>query len=274
VHTTTDAPFFTAIKQTQQQTWASGDYAAVAARIQPMAEHLVEAADLHAGWRVLDVAAGSGNATIAAARCDTSVLGVDYVPELLELARRRADVERLDVDLEVGDAEDLPVESASFDAVLSVVGVMFAPDQATAASELLRACRPGGTIGLASWMPSGFIGGLFGVVGRYAPPPAGVPSPMRWGDEAALRELLGDGVTDVRSVERTYTWRFTTPEALVDFFRTHYGPTLRAFGRLDDDEQQRMHDDLVALVREADVRRDGRSIAVPATYLETTCRRV
>src|ERR671930_1123594 len=176
------------LKGRQQQMWASGDYATVAARIHPIAERLCDVADLVPGTRVLDVATGSGNAAVAAARCDCDVVGIDYVPGLLERARARAQVEGLAIDFVEGDAEALPFDDASFDAVLSVVGVMFAPDQEQAAAELLRVCRPGGTIALASWTPEGFIGELFRTVAKHVPPPAGVPSPMLWGSEEHLRK--------------------------------------------------------------------------------------
>src|SRR5688572_9910864 len=179
--TTMTMPDLAAIKARQQQTWATGDFSAVAARIVLVAERLVDTADLHAGWRVLDVATGSGNAAIAAARLGCEAVGVDYVPALLERGRERAAVEGLDVELLEGDAESLPFEDASFDAVTSVFGSMFAPDHAQAAAELLRVTRPGGTIALASWTPSGFIGELFRTVGGHVPPPAGVQSPMLWG---------------------------------------------------------------------------------------------
>src|SRR4051812_24445813 len=205
-------PDFEAIKQRQQQTWASGDFAAVAARIVLVAEQLCDTADLHAGWRVLDVATGSGNAAIAAARLGCTAVGVDYVPALLEQGRVRAAAEGLPVELLEGDAESLPFPDASFDAVTSVFGCMFAPDHAQAAAELLRVCRPGGTIALASWTPQGFIGELFQTVGAHVPPPAGVPAPMLWGTESHLRDLFGDGIRSLEIDERTFTFRFQSAE--------------------------------------------------------------
>jgi SAM-dependent methyltransferase len=261
------------IKQTQQQAWSSGNFSVVASRIQYVSEQLAESAELRAGWRVLDVATGSGNAAIAAARSGTSVLGVDYVPALLADGRARASAEGLDVEFRDGDAEDLPVESGSFDAVLSVFGCMFAPDQGRTAQEIARACRAGGTIGLASWTPESFVGDMFRIVGRYAPPPAGLASPMLWGDESHLRDLFGSTIDGVRSRQRTCTFRFTSPDDFVSFFRRYYGPTNRAFARLDQADAVRMHDELAALARAADVYQDGGSIAVPATYLETIARR-
>jgi SAM-dependent methyltransferase len=271
--TTINTPDLEAVKQTQQQTWASGDYAVIATRIQFVSERLAESARLRAGWRVLDVATGSGNAAIAAARSGTSVVGVDYVPELLADARSRAAAEGLDIEFLEGDAEHLPVATADFDAVISVFGSMFAPDHRRTASEIARACRPGGTIALASWAPSGFIGDMFRLMGRYVAPPAGVASPMLWGDEDHLREIFGREVTEMHSRERMNIWRFPTPEAFVAFFRQFYGPTLRAFGRLDEEKQAALSAELAQLARDADVNRDGGSLAIPSAYLETIARR-
>jgi ubiquinone/menaquinone biosynthesis C-methylase UbiE len=269
--TTTHAitPDLGAVKQRQQQAWASGDFHAVAARIVLVAEQLVDSADLHAGWRVLDVATGSGNAAIAAARLGCEVVGVDYVPALLDRGRLRAAAEGLDVALLEGDAEALPFPDRSFDAVTSVFGSMFAPDHQRAASELLRVCRPGGTIALASWMPEGFIGQLFRTVAAHVPPPAGVQSPMLWGKEAHLRELFGDGISSLDVTERTFTFRFRSAEELVDFFRTWYGPTLKAFAALEEQAARDALDaDLVTLARRFDRLDGGDAIAIPATYTE------
>src|SRR4051794_31723938 len=222
------------VKARQQQAWASGDFHAVAARIVLSAEALVDHADLRAGSEVLDVATGSGNAAIAAARLGCDVIGVDYVPSLLERARERAMAEGLDVEFVEGDAEALPFPDASFDAVTSVFGCMFAPDHERAAAELLRVCRPGGTIALASWTPHGFIGELFRTVAAHVPPPAGLRSPMFWGTEGGLRELLGAGVSSLSVKERTFTFRFPSAQQFVTFFRTWYGPTLKAFAALEN----------------------------------------
>jgi SAM-dependent methyltransferase len=260
-------PDFDAIKQRQQQTWASGDFHVVAARIMLVAEQLCDSADLHAGWRVLDVATGSGNAAIAAARLGCHVVGVDYVPALLERGRRRAAAEGLEVEFLEGDAESLPFPDSSFDAVTSVFGSMFAPDQPRAAAELLRVCRPGGTIALASWTPDGFIGELFRTVSRHVPPPAGLQSPMLWGSEGHLRELFGDGIESLEATERTFTWRFTSAEELVTFFRLWYGPTLKAFAALEDTKRDALEIDLIELANRFDrLAEDG--IAIPATYTE------
>jgi SAM-dependent methyltransferase len=265
-------PDFEAVKQRQQQAWASGDFAVVAARIVLVAEQLCDTADLHAGWRVLDVATGSGNAAIAAARHGCDAVGVDYVPALLDRGRRRAAVEGLEVELLEGDAESLPFPDASFDAVTSVFGSMFAPDHAQAAAELLRVCRPGGTIALASWTPDGFIGELFRTVAKHVPPPAGVQSPMLWGTRAHLRELFGEGITSLEVTERTFTFRFLSAEEFVTFFRLWYGPTLKAFAALNDVAGDALERDLVELVRRFDRLGTG-ATAVPATYTEAVAVR-
>jgi SAM-dependent methyltransferase len=265
-------PDLAAIKRRQQQTWASGDFAVVASRIVLVAEQLCDAADLHACWRVLDVATGSGNAAIAAARLGCQAVGVDYVPGLLERGRRRAAAEGLQVELVEGDAEDLPFPDASFDAVTSVFGAMFAPDHARAASELLRVCRVGGTIALASWTPDGFIGELFRTVARHVPPPRGVPAPMLWGTEEYVRGLFGDGIDAIETRKRTFTFRFPSAEHFVTFFRLWYGPTLKAFAALEDDARDALETDLVDLVHRFD-RLGGDPIAVPATYTETLATR-
>ena len=267
---TAATPDLQAIKQRQQQTWASGDFHAIAARIVLVAEHLADSADLHAGWRVLDVATGSANAAIAAARLGCSVVGVDYVPALLERGRVRAAAEGLDVELLDGDAEALPFADASFDAVTSVFGTMFAPDHARTAAELLRVCRPGGTIALASWSPDGFIGEMFRTVAAHVPPPAGVRSPMLWGTEAHLRELMGDAIAALEVQQRTFTFRFRSADEFVDEFATWYGPTVKAFAALEDSEPLRR--DLVALARRHD-RLGTDAVAIDATYLEAVARR-
>jgi ubiquinone/menaquinone biosynthesis C-methylase UbiE len=263
------APDLSAVKQRQQQAWASGDFSTVAARIVLVAEQLCDTADLHAGWRVLDVATGSGNAAIAAARLGCTAVGVDYVPALLERGRERAAAEGLEVELLEGDAEALPFADASFDAVTSVFGSMFAPDHARAAAELLRVTRPGGTIALAAWTPDGFIGQLFRATSAHVPPPAGVQSPLLWGTEAHLGELFGDALSSLEVAERTFTWRFESAEQFVDFFRRFYGPTLKAFAALEADAQAALERDLVELARRSDRLCPGaRAIAIPSTYIE------
>jgi len=228
------------IKARQQKTWASGDYAVIASRIVLVSELLADAADLKAGWEVLDVACG----------------------------RVRAVAEGLDVEFRLGDAENLPVDAESYDAVLSVFGAMFAPDHQRAADEIIRAARPGGTVGLASWTADGFIGQMFGVIARHVPAPPGVASPLLWGTEEHVHRLFGSAAADARSVQRTFTWRFTSPEQFVSFFRRWYGPVLKAFEVLDGNGRAALAADLSQLARHWD-RNHGRSIAIPATYLET-----
>jgi ubiquinone/menaquinone biosynthesis C-methylase UbiE len=260
------------VKQRQQKTWASGDYHAVATLIQPVADTLSHSVDLQAGWRVLDVACGSGNAAIAAARCGCDVVGIDYVPALLARGRRRGEAEGLTLDLLEGDAEAIPFPDGSFDAVLSVFGAMFSPDHRQAAAELMRVCRPGGKIGLAAWTPDGFIGELFKVVAAHVPPPAGLASPLRWGTKPYLGELLGDRIDAFAGRERSFTFRFRSAEAFIDYFRTFYGPTVKAFEAVGDAGADALFDDLVDLVRWHAGTKAG-SVAVPAMWLETVAVR-
>jgi len=262
------APDLAAIKTKQQQTWSSGDFHVVAAIIQPTAEQLVDSADLHAGMRVLDVATGSGNAAIAAARLGATVQGVDYVPTLLERGRVRAAAEGYGIGFVEGDAEALPYTDGEFDAVTTIFGSMFAPNHQKAAAELIRVTRPGGTIAVASWTPTGFIGQMFKTVGGHVPPPAGLRSPLLWGTEAHLRDLFGEDISSLAVTERTFTWRFTSARALVDTFRTWYGPTVKAFAALDEAARPALEADLVALVESFDRLAADDAIAVPATYLE------
>jgi SAM-dependent methyltransferase len=263
------APDLAAVKAKQQQTWASGDYSAVAARLPLISELLIDAADLPAGSRVLDVAGGSGNAALAAARAGCDVVCTDYVSSLLERARDRARVEGLAIETREADAEALPFDDASFDAVTSAIGVMFAPDQERAAAELLRVCRPGGTIALASWTPDSFVGAMFRTIGAHVPPPAGVRPPGLWGSEERLSELLGGGVSEMRHERRTFAFRFRSPEEFVDFFRDNYGPTHKAFAALDEDGQAALYGDLAALARRFDRLQGNGAVALPSDYLET-----
>jgi ubiquinone/menaquinone biosynthesis C-methylase UbiE len=259
-----------AIKKQQQETWSSGDYGAVAARIALVAEQLCDTADLRAGWRVLDVATGTGNAAIAAARHGCIAVGVDYVRLLLDRGRARAAAEGLEVEFVEGDAERLPFADETFDAVTSVFGTMFAPDHAQAANELLRVTKPGGTIALASWTPDSFVGDMFRVVARHVPPPAALESPMLWGAEAHLRELFGDGISSFVARRRTFTFRFRTAEEFATFFRSTYGPTLKAFAKLGAEAAETLERDLVELARRSNRLGDGGAVAIPAAYLEAT----
>jgi ubiquinone/menaquinone biosynthesis C-methylase UbiE len=258
----------TGLTSKQQQTWASGDYGAVAALIHPIAEDLVQAADLSAGARVLDVASGTGNAAIAAARCFCRVTATDYVPALLERAAERAAAEHLEIETAIADAQHLPYPDASFDAVLSVVGAMFAPDQEQTASELLRVCRPGGTVAMANWTPDGFIGEMFRTVGRRVPPPPGIRGPVEWGSEARVNELFK---ANVEIVPRTFVFRFPTPAAFADYFKAHYGPTLKAFEALGE-EGKGLYDDLVDLAERHNVATDG-TAKLPAAYVQVLIKR-
>jgi ubiquinone/menaquinone biosynthesis C-methylase UbiE len=266
VSTTTERPTdLEAVKQRQQATWASGDYSAVATLIVPVAERLVDLADLKAGSRVLDVATGSGNAALAAARLGCDVVGIDYVDALLYRGRERAAAEHLTIDLRPGDAEDLQFSDASFDAVLSVFGSMFAPDHDQTAREITRVTRPGGTIALASWTPDGFLGHLFRTVTQYAPPPPGTTSPMLWGDADHLGSLFGPAVHWTHSTE-TFTFRFPSAGAFVDYFSVHYGPTLKALAAAGDHAGD-LTAALIELARTGNRLADTGPVAIPATYL-------
>lgn len=265
----TSAPAFdvAAVKTRQQATWASGDFGRIGVTLQIVGESLCEAVDLLSTERVLDVAAGDGNASLAAARRFADVVSTDYVPELLEQGRRRADAERVPLAFRVADAEDLPFADDSFDVVLSTFGVMFAPRQERAAAELLRVTRPGGRIGLASWTPEGFIGKLFDVVRRFVPPPPGLRPAVAWGQETRLVELFGPRASGLRTERKTFVFRYRSPEHFVDYFRTYYGPTHRAFAALDANGQAALEQALLALLRESD-RSGGSALAVPGEYLE------
>jgi SAM-dependent methyltransferase len=271
--TVTSTPDLTAIKAKQQKAWASGDYHAIAATIPIISERLCDAADLHAGSRVLDVAGGSGNTALAAARCGADVVSLDYVPSLLERSRRRAESEGLSYETVEGDAEAMPFADGSFDAVVSCVGVMFAPDHQRAASELVRVCRTGGTIALANWCPDSFIGDLFRTTAKHVPQPAGLQPPGLWGKEDHVRSLLGDGVSDLRAERRTFTFRYRSADDFVSTFRTWYGPTHKAFAALDEAGQDALYTDLVALVERTDRLHGEDAVAIPADYLEIVATR-
>ncbi len=265
-------PDLAAIRTGQQAVWASGDFAVVARTIQIVAESLCEAADLCAGEKVLDVATGTGNAAIAAARCFADVTATDFVPALLEHGRVRAAVEGLHVVFREADAEDLPFPDASFDVVLSTYGVMFAPDQERAARETTRVCRRGGRIALANWTPEGFIGELFRVVGAYVPPPAGLRLPAAWGTEARLRELFGVEAADIRIVPREFVFRYRSAAHWVEVFRAFYGPVHKAFLALDPPGQLALEADLLALLGRFD-RGGPAGLVVPGSYVEVVITR-
>ena len=253
------------LKTKQQATWASGNYGVIGTTLQIMGESLCEAVDVAAGSQVLDVAAGNGNASLAAARRGAAVTCTDYVDTLLGLAQRRAEADGLTITTEVADVENLPYDAATFDRVLSTVGVMFAPNPERSAAELIRVCRPGGRIGLANWTPEGFIGRMFKVVGAHVPPPAGVPSPLLWGTDARVNELLGGDCT-VEITRRHFVFRYRSADDFFDTFITYYGPTLKAWGALDDAGKTSFRSQLVGLCNAMNTATG--SLRVPGEYLE------
>ncbi len=265
-------PNLVAIKGRQQLTWGAGDYTRVGNVLVITAEQLCEAIDLHAGQRVLDVASGSGNAALAAARRFCDVTATDYVPALLADGRKRAEADGLTIAFQEADAEQLPFPDASYDVVLSTFGAMFAPDQPQVARELLRVCRPGGKIGMVNWTPEGYLGDFFRTMGKHVPPPAGVRSPMLWGNEDRLRELFGDGVAELTMTRRMFAFRFPSPIFWIDYFRTHYGPTLKAFESLDAPGRERLTADLTALIGRHNTSGDA-TMVVPSEYLEVVAVR-
>lgn len=258
---------FTALKQRQQATWASGDFAVIGTTLQIVGESLAESADVRAGERVLDVAAGNGNATLAAARRFAQVTSTDYVPALLEKGRARAQAEGLAVEFQVADAEDLPFEDASFDVVLSTFGAMFTPQHERPAREMLRVVRSGGRIGLANWTPEGFIGQLFKVIGAYLPPPAGLKSPALWGTEPHVVELFGRWSSDIQTKRQHFNFRYRSPVHWLQVFRDYYGPTHKAFAALDAAAQRALEADITALLERLNVA-GSESLVVPGEYLE------
>jgi len=269
---TPTAPDYANIKQRQQATWASGDFAVIGITLQIVGESLAEAADIRAGERVLDVAAGNGNATLAAARRFAEVTSTDYVPELLDKGRARAAAEGLRVDFRVADAEDLPFKDGSFDAALSTFGAMFTPDHTRPAREMLRLVRHGGRIGLANWTPEGFIGQLFKVIGAYIPAPAGLKSPALWGTEAHIVELFGAQATDIRAVRRNFNFRYRSAAHWIQIFRDFYGPTHKAFAALDTARQDALAKDITALLSRCNIAGPA-SLVVPSEYLEVVIER-
>jgi SAM-dependent methyltransferase len=263
----TTIPDYEAIKRRQQATWATGDFGRIGVLLQIVGESLCEAVEVRASDRVLDVAAGNGNASLAAARRFADVTSTDYVPELLEQGRRRASAEGLEIAFQVADVENLPFGAGEFDVVLSTYGVMFAPNQHRAASELLRVVKPGGRIGLANWTPDGFIGELFRVIGRFVPPPAGLASPAAWGAEPRLVELFGPEATNIHAQRKPYVFRFRSAEHWIEVFRTFYGPVNKAFGALDGPGKKALHAEILALLERFN--RGGRdALVVPSDYLE------
>ncbi len=272
ISASTPAVDLAAVKNKQHLAWSSGDYAVVGTTLQIVGESLCEALDLRAGERVLDVAAGNGNATLAAARRWCDVVSTDYVPTLLERGRARASAEGLPVQFEQADAENLPYPDHNFDVVLSTFGVMFTPDQDKAAAELARACKPGGRIGLANWTPASFVGEIFKTMGKYLPPAAGVKSPALWGTEARLRELFGEQLDSVAIERKHFVFRYHSVAHWLEVFRTFYGPMHKAFGALDAAKQEALAADLIALAESFNRATDGTLVA-PSEYLEVVIKR-
>ncbi len=263
---------FVALKTRQQTAWASGDYAVIGTTLQLVGESLAEACDLRWDERVLDVAAGNGNATLAAARRGGHVTSTDYVPALLDRGAERARAERLDVKFQVADVEELPFEDAGFDVVLSTFGVMFAPDHARSAAEMARVCRPGGRIGMANWTPEGFIGQLFKTLGRQLPPPAGVQPPSLWGSEAHLRTLFGDSAANIEATPKLFNFRYRSAAHFIDVFRTWYGPVHKAFAALPPEKAQVLESELTELLNRLN-RAGPNALVVPSEYLEIVITR-
>jgi SAM-dependent methyltransferase len=261
------APDFAAIKQRQQATWASGDYAAIGTTLQIVGEMLAEASDVRAGDAVLDVAAGNGNASLAAARRYAVVTSTDYVQALLDKGCARAAAEELPMKFELVDAEALPYADASFNIVLSSFGVMFTPDHHRAAREMLRVVRPGGRIAMANWTPSGFIGRLFKIIGAHVAPPAGVKPPSLWGTEPHIVELFGAQAAQIRCERRTFHFRYRSAAHWIQVFRDLYGPTHKAFGALDAAGAASLERAMTALLDELNVAGPA-SLVVPSEYLE------
>ncbi|MGF9758047.1 class I SAM-dependent methyltransferase [Microvirga sp. 0TCS3.31] len=265
-------PDLAAIKTRQQGAWSSGDYAVVGTTLQIVGEELCEALDLRAGQRVLDVAAGNGNVSLAAARRWCDVVATDYVPALLVRARERAEAERLPITIQEADAEALPFADESFDVVVSTFGVMFTPDQERAASELLRVCRKGGKIGLANWTPDGYIGQMFKTIGRHMPLPAGMLPPSSWGQREHLDRLFGHGVTSIQARRKHFAFRYRSPEHCLEVFKTFYGPVLKTFAALQPEAQGALHNDLLRLISEFN-RSGDETMVVPSEYLEVVITR-
>jgi len=269
----TVTPDLASLKIRQQAAWSSGNYAVVGTTLQIVGEQLCETLDLRAGSKVLDVAAGNGMASLAAARRWCDVTSTDYVPALLECGRARASADGLPIEFIEADAEYLPFGDSEFDVVVSTFGVMFTPNQEKAASELLRVCKPGGRIGLANWTPEGFIGQVFKTLGKYLPPPSGAKSPALWGTRAALEEMFGAQSRSIKAEPRLFNFRYRSPEHFLDVFRTFYGPVLKAFAALDTTSQQNLRNDLHALIVRMNKSGDT-TMVVPSEYLEVVITRL
>jgi SAM-dependent methyltransferase len=269
----TEQPDLKAITQVQQQIWSKGDFAMVASLVYNASENLAEALELVPDERVLDVACGSGNGAIAAARRTWGgTVGVDYVPDLLERGRERAFAERLEIEFAEADAQDLPFEDASFDVAISIYGAMFAPDQEKTAAELLRVVKPGGRIGMGNWCPDGDVGAMFKTISKHAPPPPGIPSPLAWGTEERLRELFGDGIDDLRVERRVSRQPFRSADHYIEFFRAYFGPTQMAYERVGPEGEQALTDDLRDFLEAANTGGE-RAMVLEADYLEVIATR-
>ncbi len=268
----TAQPDLGAVKARQHATWSSGDYAVVGTTLQIVGEQLCEALDVRAGQRVLDVAAGNGNASLAAARRWCDVTATDYVPALLGRARERAAADRLQIEFREADAEALPFQDSSFDAVVSTFGVMFTPDQDKAAAELIRVCRPGGKIGLANWTPEGFIGQIFKTIGKHLPPPAGVKPPALWGTKARIHEMFETQASSIHIEPRNFVFRYRSPEHWLQIFKTYYGPMLKAFAALEPMAQAALTGDIMAQIERFNRSGDA-GMVVPGEYLEIVVTR-
>jgi ubiquinone/menaquinone biosynthesis C-methylase UbiE len=261
-----------AVKARQQGAWSSGDYAIVGTTLQIVGEELCEALDIRSGRKVLDVAAGNGNVSLAAARRWCEVVATDYVPALLERARERADAERLDIEFREADAEALPFSDGSFDIVVSTFGVMFTPDQDRAAAEMVRVCKSGGMIGLANWTPDGFIGQLFKTIGKHVAPPPGARSPALWGTRARMAELFEPHASSIVTAQRLFVFRYRSPEHWLEIFKTYYGPVLKTFAALAPPAQSALERDLMSLIGQFNRSGDD-SMVVPSEYLEVVITR-
>ena len=263
---------FAAITGRQQQVWSMGDYGKFGSVLGWLGESLVRELDVHSGERVLDVAAGNGNASLPALRRFADVLATDYVPELLEQARDRAAVDGFELRTQVADAQALPFGGGEFDVVMSTIGAMFAPDQEAVAGELLRVCRPGGRIGMANWTTDSMVGDVFRTVAKRVPPPQGVRSAVEWGAEERVAELLGAGCADLRITRRTFAWRFPTTQVCLEYFRTWYGPTIAAFKAVGEEGHADLAGDLQAVFDQHNTTDDG-TMAADVAYLEVIARR-
>jgi SAM-dependent methyltransferase len=268
-----DAVDLNAVRQAQQKTWSEGDFAMVAGMVQMVAEELVEAIDIVADERVLDVACGSGNGALAAARrAWGNTVGVDFVPALLERGRERAVAERLEVEFVEGDAADLPFGVGEFDVVISIFGAMFAPEHEKTAAELLRVCKPGGRIGMANWVPDGGVGKMFMTIAKHAPPPPGVVPPLLWGVESHLADVFGDGISDLRVERRKSRQVFRSADHYLEFFRTYFGPTKVAYERVGPEGEAALTADLKAFLGEYNVAGE-RALVIEPEYLQVVATR-